>query len=113
MYYGGGPPIRGQLHSAIDTDEDETLGKVYDRRVLARLPKYLAPVKGWLTLGAIGMIARTVAQLAIPYIVVVATDRFIQNGNVNIWPPCTFRRLANRYSLEYAPRCLSTCNVSH
>jgi len=79
MVYG--PLGRGQLQSALDTDEDDMLGKLYDSRVIARLPKYLAPVKGWLALGAIGTLARTAAHLAIPYIVIVAIDRFIQNGN--------------------------------
>ena len=45
MYHGGGG---GHLNSAFD--EDEVLGKVYDSRVMARLPKYLAPVKTWLAL---------------------------------------------------------------
>ena len=77
MYRGG-----GHLHSAIDADEVDVLGKVYDSRVIKRLPKYLAPVKSWLALGAIGMVVRSLAALAAPYLVAVATDRFIQTGSL-------------------------------
>ncbi len=73
MYYTGG--------SAIDADEGSAK-KVYDSRVIARLPGYMAPVKSWLALGAGGMLVRSLAQLAIPYLVAVATDRFIQTGNL-------------------------------
>ena len=45
MFRGGiGPPP----HHRGRFDEEESLGKVYDNRVVARLPRYLAPVKGWL-----------------------------------------------------------------
>ena len=71
----------GHLHSAFD--EDETLGKVYDSKVIARLPKYLAPVKLWIALGASGMLIRSLAALAIPYLVAVATDRFILEGDLD------------------------------
>lgn len=78
MYHGGGP----QGYGAIDADEDSALKKVYDSRVIARLPGYMAPVKSWLALGAGGMLLRSLAQLAVPYLVAVATDRFIQTGNL-------------------------------
>ncbi len=81
MYHGGGSHRGGHSHSLFDTDEDKRLGKVYDSRVIARLPQYLAPVKSWLALGAGGMIVRSLAALALPYLVAVATDRFIQTGN--------------------------------
>ena len=71
----------GGLHSAFDEDF-EVLGKVYDSKVIARLPKYLAPVKLWIALGASGMVIRSLAALAIPYLVAVATDRFILEGDL-------------------------------
>ncbi|MBA7678667.1 putative ABC transporter ATP-binding protein [subsurface metagenome] len=61
----------------------EVLGKVYDSKVVARLPKYLAPVKLWIVLGASGMIMSALATLAMPYLVGVAIDRFIQPGNLS------------------------------
>lgn len=81
MYHshGGG----GHLHGAIDADEDDVLGKVYDSKVIARLPKYLAPVKLWVALGASGMVIRALATLAIPFLIGIAIDRFIQTGNLS------------------------------
>ena len=60
-----------------DFDSDDVLGKVYDSRVIGKLPKYLAPVKGWISIGAGGMLVRTLATLAAPYLVGMATDRII------------------------------------
>jgi len=77
---GGGGPM-GHLRGSFD--EDARQGKVYDSRVIARLPKYLAPVKAWLALGGTGMVIRALAQLALPYLVAVATDRFIQTGDLS------------------------------
>ncbi|MFC1957927.1 ABC transporter ATP-binding protein [Chloroflexota bacterium] len=74
MYSGG-----YHMHGAFDADE--VLGKVYDSKVIARLPKYLATVKTWLILGGSGALIRSLAALAIPYLVAVGTDRFIQTGN--------------------------------
>ena len=71
----------GGLHSAFDEDF-EVLGKVYDSKVIARLPKYMAPVKSWLALGASGMVMRALAALAIPYLVGIAIDRFILEGDL-------------------------------
>ena len=67
-------------------DSDEVLGKVYDSRVIARLPRYMAPVKGWIGIGAAGMVARSLATLAIPYLVGVATDHIIKGdlGGLNM-----------------------------
>ncbi len=75
MYHGG-----GGFHSVFD--EDDMLGKVYDSKVIARLPKYLAPVKAWLALGATGMVIRSLAALAAPYLVAVAIGQFMQTGNL-------------------------------
>ncbi|MFC2071693.1 ABC transporter ATP-binding protein [Chloroflexota bacterium] len=75
----GGRPLSSALDAEFDAD---ILGKAYDSRVIARLPKYLAPVKGWLALGVVGEVIRALAQLAIPYLVVIAIDRFIQTGNL-------------------------------
>ena len=66
MFYGGGPPGGGGSmghHGAFD--EDEVLGKAYDNRVIARLPKYLAPVKSWLALGVGGIVVRSLAALSL------------------------------------------------
>jgi ABC-type multidrug transport system fused ATPase/permease subunit len=75
MFRGGiGPPPHHR-------GEAEDLGKVYDNRVIARLPKYLAPVKGWISIGVFGMILGALATLAIPYLVGIGT-RYIVEGDV-------------------------------
>ncbi len=81
MYYGGGG-LHGGGQFGRGFDDDEVLGKVYDNRVIARLPKYLAPVKSWIALGAGGMVVRSLAALVGPYLVALAIDRFIQTGNI-------------------------------
>jgi len=79
---GGGPPHQ----RGVPLDGDEVLGKIYDSRIIARLPRYLAPVKAWIGLGVSGMIIRSLSILALPYLVGIGTDRFIQGdlGGLNI-----------------------------
>jgi ATP-binding cassette subfamily B protein len=75
MMHGG--PGGGPFGGRGGFDSDEVLGKVYDSRVFGKLPKYLAPVKGWISIGASGMLVRTLATLAAPYLVGLATDRIL------------------------------------
>jgi ABC-type multidrug transport system fused ATPase/permease subunit len=67
-------------------DSDEVLGKVYDSRVIAKLPRYLLPVKKWIGIGAGGMLMRTFATLATPYLTGVAINYIVQGnlGGLNI-----------------------------
>src|SRR3989338_8595384 len=79
----GPPPTSGipgkRLRGSLDAEyEDDVLGSPYNARVVRRLPKYMAPVKGWLALGTVGILIRSVAGLAIPYLVGITIDRFIQ-----------------------------------
>ena len=76
MFHGGGGGFH-QHQQGGRFDSDDVLGKVYDSRVISRLPRYLAPVKGWISLGASGMIISTLATMAAPYLVGNATDRII------------------------------------
>ncbi len=74
---GGGP--MGHMRGPLD---DDLVGKVSRRGVLKRLPAYLLPVKKWLVLGAVGMLARTLGMLAMPYLIGVATDNYITTGDL-------------------------------
>ncbi len=76
MFHGGGFHGHHGGHGR-GFDSDEVLGKVYDSRVIGKLPKYLKPVKGWIAVGATGMIVRTLATLAAPYLVSLATDSIV------------------------------------
>jgi ABC-type multidrug transport system fused ATPase/permease subunit len=60
-------------------DSDEVLGKAYDSRVIARLPKYMLPVKKWISVGFIGMLVRTLATMATPYLVGVGTNYILKS----------------------------------
>ena len=76
---GGGFAHRGGFgHQGDQFDSDEVLGKVYDNRVVARLPKYLAPVKGWIGIGFIGILVHTVSVLALPYMIGIAINNIIR-----------------------------------
>jgi len=92
--FHGGPPGGGFHHGPPGGpggpgghfDSDEVLGKVYDSRVIARLPKYLLPVKKWIGIGAGGMLVRTFTTLATPYLVGIATNDIVKGnlGGLNI-----------------------------
>lgn len=75
----GGP---GGGHHSHGLDTDEVLGKVYDSKVIGRLPRYLVPVKGWIGIGTTGMLVRTLATLAAPYLVGIGSD-YIIAGNMS------------------------------
>lgn len=80
-FHGGGGGGGDHMRGALDSGDIE-LGKVYDTRVISRLPRYLAPVKKWLALGAAGMVMRTLSQLALPLLIGLAVDQFILAGNL-------------------------------
>ena len=89
--FGGGPPIGGgprggggggPMGRMQRSSGNDDLGTIYDNKVIKRLPKYLAPVKAWLFIGAVGMAVSSLAALAAPYLIAVATDNYIKTGNV-------------------------------
>jgi len=82
MFHGGGGGGfhggHGALHGAADADFDEdVLGKVYDSRVVTRMFPYLAKVKKPLAVGVVGVLLRTVATLAGPYLVAMAINHIL------------------------------------
>jgi ATP-binding cassette subfamily B protein len=84
--------------------EDEVLGKAYDARLMRRLLGYLRPY--WpQVLGALGaIIAGSILQLAQPYLVKLAIDRYIAAGDlVGLdWIALAFLAiLAASFALEY------------
>ena len=89
-FYGGGgqPGVRpggmaGRLRSSLDAaDREDALGKVYDIKVIKRLPRYMAWVKKYLALAGTGTIMRTVTNIAMPFVVAVVTNNYIQNHNL-------------------------------
>lgn len=73
----------GAPQSLSAFDSDKVLGKVYDAEVLRRLIKYLGPVRANLALGATGMIMRSLSTIAVPLLVGLAIDRYIDPGDLS------------------------------
>jgi ATP-binding cassette subfamily B multidrug efflux pump len=61
----------------VSAHEDEVLGKAYDARLMRRLLTYLRPYWRDVAVALAAIIAGAAAQLAQPYLVKLAIDRFI------------------------------------
>jgi ATP-binding cassette subfamily B multidrug efflux pump len=85
--------------------EEEVLGKAYDARLMRRLLTYLRPHK-WYVFGALmALIGDAVAQLVPPYLVKIAIDRYIAQGDLAGLNNVAFVYLGvliAAFSLEYA-----------
>ncbi len=85
--------------------EEEVLGKAYDARLMRRLLGYLRPHK-WYVLGALlALVGDAVVQLAPPYLVKIAIDQYIAQGNLAGLDNIAIVYLAvliASFSLEYA-----------
>jgi ATP-binding cassette subfamily B protein len=85
--------------------EEEVLGKAYDSRLMRRLLGYLRPHK-WYVLGAlVALVGDAVTQLAPPYLVKVAIDQYIAQGDlagINRVAAIYFAVLLASFALEYA-----------
>ena len=62
--------------------EEEILGKAYDARLMRRLLGYLRPYKPQVALALGAIIAASVLQLALPYLMKIAIDRHIATGDM-------------------------------
>jgi ATP-binding cassette subfamily B multidrug efflux pump len=61
--------------------EEEVLGKAYDAVLMRRLLGYLRPYKAQVALALAAIIAASVLQLAQPYLMKLAIDRYIARGD--------------------------------
>jgi ATP-binding cassette subfamily B multidrug efflux pump len=62
--------------------EEEVLGKAYDATLMRRLLQYLRPYKPQVALALAAIISASVLQLAQPYLMKLAIDRYIAGGNL-------------------------------
>jgi ATP-binding cassette subfamily B multidrug efflux pump len=62
--------------------EDEILGKAYDARLMRRLLTYLGPYRGVVAVAVVLLLLAAAAELAGPYFVKVAIDRYISSGDL-------------------------------
>ncbi|HEX4348595.1 MAG TPA: ABC transporter ATP-binding protein, partial [Vicinamibacterales bacterium] len=74
--------------------DDEILGKAYDSRLMGRLLVYLRPYWKYVVVAFVGVAIDVSAELAQPYLVKIAIDRYIAFGNLSALP-----RLAALYGL--------------
>jgi ABC-type multidrug transport system fused ATPase/permease subunit len=90
LFHGGGGPWHGgpniqahRLRGTIDAGDDDSLGKIYDAKVMRRLPRYMSWVKLNLTLGTLGTVIRTLTTLIMPVLVARSIDEYIKTGDFN------------------------------
>ena len=62
--------------------EEEVLGKAYDARLMRRLLGYLRPYRRQVALALAAIISASVLQLAQPYLMKLAIDRYIAAGDL-------------------------------
>ena len=62
--------------------EEEVLGKAYDAVLMRRLLQYLRPYKPSVALALTAIIAASVLQLAQPYLMKLAIDRYIARADL-------------------------------
>ena len=62
--------------------EEEVLGKAYDATLMRRLLMYLRPYKPQVALALAAIISASVLQLAQPYLMKLAIDRYIRAGDL-------------------------------
>jgi ATP-binding cassette subfamily B protein len=65
-----------------DAHDDEILGKAYDARLMRRLLGYLRPYKLQVAVALAAIVTASVLQLAQPYLMKVAIDRYIATGDL-------------------------------
>src|SRR5512138_1381721 len=62
--------------------EEEVLGKAYDAGLMRRLLAYLRPYKPQVAIALAAIIVGSILQLAQPYLMKVAIDRYIATGDL-------------------------------
>jgi ATP-binding cassette subfamily B protein len=84
--------------------DDDVVGKAYDGRLMGRLLQYLRPYRGQALLALAAIIAGSVLQLAQPYLMKLAIDRYIPARDldgVNRIAIAYLAILASSFCLEY------------
>ncbi len=85
--------------------EEEILGKAYDARLMRRLLAYLRPHKWYVAGALLALIGDALCQLAPPYLVKLAIDQYISQGDLSGLNGIAFVYvgvLVAAFSLEYA-----------
>ena len=64
-----------------DKYEEESLGKVYDSKLMKRLLSYVKPYKAWVASSVILLLIASAAELAGPYLIKLGIDSYISAGD--------------------------------
>ena len=80
---GHRPGMAQNLRRSTDGWDDEELGKVFDRKVIRRMAPYLKPYKLQVFLATLSMVSFAVASRAQPFLIGLAVDRYIEDGDLN------------------------------
>lgn len=80
---GHRPGMAQNLRRSTDGWDDEELGKVFDRKVIRRMAPYLKPYKLQVFLATLSMVIFAVASRAQPFLIGLAVDRYIEDGDLN------------------------------
>jgi ATP-binding cassette, subfamily B, multidrug efflux pump len=67
----------------MSTHDDDIVGKAYDSRLMRRLLRYLRPYRSYALLALVAIISASVLQLAQPYLMKLAIDRYIPASDVS------------------------------
>jgi len=67
------------MHS--DKYEEESLGKVYDSKLMKRLLSYVKPYKVWVAASVVLLLIASAAELAGPYLIKLGIDSYISAGD--------------------------------
>ncbi|MCI0821722.1 MAG: hypothetical protein J4N31_05260, partial [Chloroflexi bacterium] len=81
MMYSGGGGGGGNWHMRhVDGDIDDDGTRLYDQRVIIRLIGYLGPYRRDVALAMIGVLVYAAATVAIPVLIKIAIDSYIEKG---------------------------------
>ena len=75
---GHGSAFHGANRGQVD---EEVFGKVYDKGVILRLIPYILPYKRMALIAFFAVFVYTATQVAIPWIIKIGIDRYIEVGN--------------------------------
>src|SRR5829696_4912915 len=67
----------------MSAHDEDVVGKAYDARLMRRLLQYLQPYRGQAALALAAIIASSMLQLAQPYLMKLAIDRYIPAGDLD------------------------------
>jgi ATP-binding cassette subfamily B protein len=98
-------PATSNQQTTVSFPEEEALGKAYDARLMKRLLTYLRPYRLTAALALVSILASAVLQLAQPWLIKVAIDRYIGQrdlSGLNVLALAFFALLVGTFALEFA-----------